>query len=298
MSFITNDFVIDFEVSRNSYTTERNGKGIFINFKEENNVVFGCIFTLKKTMKTKKLCQCRKCRHFLDIERKNGSSINATNLGSVYIADGNFDRWVNENHHPHCVLEPSGISTARSYKNRASIYKSEYGCTSKEAFTIHHQFLNKKEKLSAKEIGSGFGIFSKTKNTLNKSGNRKSAQRPKLTDKHNKVIKELTKIAPTFRNEIEDYFLIFQNDDLIVLGSKFMATKFFVADKLMADGTFKVAPIGYEQIYILWWIEEKYIVGDVDDIQRCKAFPAFYILMKNRQQSDYETALEAIETYR
>lgn len=233
----------DIQISELDFTTERDGRGIFVEFTEENETPFGCVFTIKKSLKTKILYQCRTCRHYLDIERKSGSPINATNLGSVYIAGGHVERWVNENHHPYCVLEPAGVTTARSYKNKSSIYKSEYGCTSKEAFTIHHQFLNQKEQLTAEEIGTGFGIFSKTKNQLDKAGNRKSAQKPRITDKNNKVIKDLTKIAPTFRNEPEDQFLIFQNEVVIVLGTKYMATKFFASEKVMSDGTFKIAPI-------------------------------------------------------
>lgn len=79
-------------------------------------------------------------------------------------------------------------------------------------------------------------------------------------------------------------------------GSTYMAHMLFSSKKAGSDGTFRMAPIGYTQVYILWSILD----GQMQDeaAYRSKALPGFYILLKGKTQALYSEAFGMIEKYR
>lgn len=64
----------------------------------------------------------------------------------------------------------------------------------------------------------------------------------------------------------------------------------------MVDGTFRIAPKGYKQVYIMWAIIEDIV--DNETIARTKAYPCIYIIMNSKKKEDYISALKEIEKYR
>ncbi|KAL5275064.1 hypothetical protein ACFFRR_001190 [Megaselia abdita] len=87
-----------------------------------------------KSLKISKLYQCKYCRKLLDAEIRTGSSINSSDLGSLYFdtESKNIKRWVNKSHHSNCLLEKSKVSTANIFKNKDPYLRVSM-------FTIHHQ---------------------------------------------------------------------------------------------------------------------------------------------------------------
>lgn len=75
-----------------------------------------------------------------------------------------------------------------------------------------------------------------------------------------------------------------------------MVKLLFSSNTAGSDGTFKMAPIGYTQVYMLWSILE----GSVNEekANRSKALPGIYILLKGKTQALYSEAFEMIEKYR
>lgn len=116
-------------------------------------------------------------------------------------------------------------------------------------------------------------------------------------DEQNKLLKEDTLLSKTFFGDSSDYFLISEMDDgTIILGSKFFATELFSSTTIMGDGTFRTAPKGYFQNYILWFVLEDKLESDT--INRHKAFPAIYFLMKSKTEAAYKRAFAELEKYR
>lgn len=102
-------------------------------------------------------------------------------------------------------------------------------------------------------------------------------------DEEDKLLREDTKLSTTKFDEEQDYFLIPDTEDgTMIVGSKFMAKKFFGSTTILMDGTFRTAPKEYYQNYILWFlVEDK---TESDTINRTKAFPAIYFIMKSASQ--------------
>lgn len=63
-----------------------------------------------------------------------------------------------------------------------------------------------------------------------------------------------------------------------------------------SDGTFKIAPIDYTQVYIIWSV----LHGEVESefVDRSKAVPGIFILLKGKTQALYHEAFSMIEVYR
>lgn len=96
---------------------------------------------------------------------------------------------------------------------------------------------------------------------------------------------------------MEDFFLISHNDTgTVILGTKFMAARLFESKTIMVDGTFKIAPTDFRQVYILWAVVEG--TPDGEQVARYKAYPCIYIIMKSKKSEEYTAALREIEKYR
>lgn len=99
--------------------------------------------------------------------------------------------------------------------------------------------------------------------------------------------------------ETPDHFLVYQSGSesgVIVLGSKYLITKFFQSRVVLSDGTFKISPNGYKQLYILWFVNEATVENE--EIPRNKAIAAIYFIMKTKSGAEYREAFKALEEYR
>lgn len=157
---------------------------------------------------------------------------------------------------------------------------------------------NNKINITAEDIAEGFKTFDKAKSALKKSGQRKSAARMAITQADGLIDKSSTCIVKTSPNEAADFFLISQNleSGTTVLGTKFLVKQFFESKKVLSDGTFKIAPKGYTQCYVLWFVVEGKVDGE--HAIRAKAIPAVYFLLKGKNTQLYEEAFQALEEYR
>lgn len=112
-----------------------------------------------------------------------------------------------------------------------------------------------------------------------------------------KINKSSTIITKSFEDETEDFFLIRHcDDDNVILGTKFLLTKLFSSKKIMVDGTFKIAPKDYRQVYIFWAVVEE--CANEEDIERCKAFPCIYLILKSKLKEEYMKSFQEVEKYR
>lgn len=75
-----------------------------------------------------------------------------------------------------------------------------------------------------------------------------------------------------------------------------MVERFYKARIVLSDGTFAVAPNGFTQLYILWFLPED--VAEHEIIPRCKAVAAVYFLTKTKSQKEYEEAFGALKNFR
>lgn len=75
-----------------------------------------------------------------------------------------------------------------------------------------------------------------------------------------------------------------------------MARQLFESKTAGSDGTFKMAPVNYTQVYMLWSIIDGEVKGEFAN--RSKALPGIYILLKGKTEVLYREAFELIEKYR
>lgn len=191
-------------------------------------------------------------------------------------------------HHPECRVEFSGTALARSQKNAAVVYKSKYGGTCKQVYDTHTKILiASPNTLTASDVAKGFKPFEYASSALKKSNQRKSAINIKKVDidERNIIDKASTEIMKTTHFELVDHFLIGQDEKagVIVLGSKFLIEKFFLSKKCMSDGTFKMAPNGFKQSYMLWYIEEGKCKNE--ELERSKAMLAANFILKGKSEA-------------
>lgn len=112
-----------------------------------------------------------------------------------------------------------------------------------------------------------------------------------------KIDQKDTEITKTNAEEDTDFFLIKHSDSgLVVLGTKYLVSQLFESKFVMGDGTFKAAPKGYLQIYILWIVISGNIEGELT--KRSKAYPAVYFIMKSKHSTEYKEAFDILENYR
>lgn len=302
---LTNDLLTDTTcISDIKLTSIRENNSIFMKFGQVNNVEVGCVFTLKRNGKYPRY-ECKNCRKLADAtKKKNKGIIEAHNKpAALTLFENRFHEYKKEFHNENCRVETLSKSFSRSVKNEAVQFKSLYGGTSKQVYDGHVKILatttsERNIDISAQDIASGFKTFDKAKSALKKSGQRKCATKMPITLDNGRIDKSSTCIVKTIPNEEADFFLISQNleSGTTVLGTKFMAKKFFESKKVLADGTFKIAPIGFTQCYILWFIVEGKVDGE--DAVRSKAIPAIYFLLKGKNTQLYEEAFKALEDYR
>lgn len=99
---------------------------------------------------------------------------------------------------------------------------------------------------------------------------RKDATQYRIELDDGKLVKNDTIITKSFHNENPGYFLIDEFDEgTILLGTKYMITQMYHSKKIIADSTFRIAPKGFTQVYIIWFI--------VEGVQGAEAFPAVFI---------------------
>lgn len=308
MEFKTNEFLKNSEIKSENLKSERSDDNysIFVEYHIYNKISYGCRFSKKKTSKTTTRFDCSKCRQILDREKRkrkndNMESAPRKDSSSYFIkhSDDIFE-WKKVQHIDECILIEYGTEICRSHKNEAVVAKSKYNMTSKQAFDGQLKILLNSEFVTTNNINKGYKSFHKARSTLDKAKNRVDAStRSNFLDADNKILKENTLTTPT-KSPLEppEYFLIYESahSGTIILGTKFMVEHFYSSKIVLSDGTFAVAPNGYAQLYILWFLIEDFAENDV--IPRSKAVAAVYCLMKTKSQKDYDEVWENLEKFR
>lgn len=278
--------------------TTRENKSIFVIYSNIDGYNIGCEFTMKKRG-TFPRYECRSCRSLSDKDRKTGF---VTDAPAAVTMNGNEIKTISKaSHHSQCRVEFNGTAMARSQKNLAVVHKSRYGGTSKHSYDTHTRILTaSNNNMTAFDIAQGFGTFQYASSALKKSNRRKNATNLPTVNvaEFDTIDKTSTRILKSTFNEREDYFLIGQNESagVIVLGSKFLVERLFRSKKAMSDGTFKMAPVGYKQVYMLWFIEEGTCGGEV--LPRSRAILGSTFILKGKSQATYKIAFEILENYR
>lgn len=285
-------------------TTTRENKAFFITYSEsEGKSPLGCVFTFKRNCKDYMKYECKVCRRFETKEKKiNKENYPSHQLPSaIKVVNESFVEFIKATHHESCYVESLATAFTRSEKNLCVQHKGKFGVTPKQAYDIFTKRIersSKKLKITPTDIAEGFKSFDSAKPALKKANERKSAVKtPNMMDAEGKVDKISTEILQTDADE-PDYFLIHEADKsgTIILGSRFLITKFFASEKVGSDGTFKMAPIGYTQVYMLWSLLEGGVEGEF--APRSKGIPAVYFILKGKTQALYDEAFRELEKYR
>lgn len=285
-------------------TTTRENKAFFITYSEsEGNSALGCVFTLKRQCKDFMKYECKMCRRFEAQEKKvNKENYPSHQLpSSIQVVNGSFN-FIKSTHHDSCYVESLATAFTRSEKNLCVQHKGQFSVTAKQAYDIFTKRIERsstKLNITPRDIAKGFKTFDSAKPALKKANKRKSSvQNPKMMNAEGKVDKLSTEVLKTDTSNEPDYFLIHEAEEsgTIILGSRFLIKKFFESAKVGSDGTFKMSPIGYSQVYMLWTLHEGFVEGEF--APRSKALPAIYMILKGKTQALYEEAFGVIEKYR
>lgn len=289
-------------ISDLKFTTIREKVSVFVQYGKIDEIDIGCVFSLKRADKYSRY-ECKQCRKIVDRLKKNPGELilDHNKPAALTLFNNELHEFKKETHHELCRVEKLPESFARSIKNEAVQFKSRYGGTSKQVYDSHVKILTSNEKkiaISAEDIASGYKTFEKAKSALKKSGQRKSASRMAIIEENGYINRESTIISKTISTEEQDFFLIGQNLETgtIVLGTRFLIHHFFTSAKVLSDGTFKIAPKGYSQCYVLWFIIDGKIIGE--NAYRSKAIPAVYFLLKGKNSHLYQEAFQILEEYR
>lgn len=280
-------------------TTTRDNSSFFVSYLEQNGYILGSEFTLKRMGKYPRY-ECKKCRQLCSRDRKNG--VSCEKECAITIDGHNIHEIKKSSHHSQCRVENYGTAIARTAKNEAVVFRSKYGGSSKDVYDTHSKILvagSSESNVTASDMASGFRTFDRAKSALKKSSKRKSAIASEPINIENEVIeRSSTKIMKSIPSEPEDHFLIGQNTaaGVVVLGSRFAVERFFKSKTVMSDGTFKMAPIGFKQAYMLWYIASGQHMDEI--VQRSKAIFSACFLLKDKKQSTYEVAFKILDRYR
>lgn len=279
--------------------TTKDRKSYFVIYSKVNEFDVGCEYTFRSDGKNPRY-ECKKCRSLHDKDKKLGIAVESPAAITISATEGHQIKDVKKStHHPQCRVEYSGTALARSQKNVAVVFKSKYGGSSKNVYDSHLKMLNiSSDCLTAADVSRGFGTFEYATSALKKSSKRKSAIQYKHVNvgEGDTIEKMSTHIMRSTHNEPDDYFLIGQNDSVIVLGSKFLIERFFRSKICMSDGTFKMAPKGYTQSYMLWYVAEGMCKEEL--VARSKAMLAVNFVLKGKSEAVYKSAFDILEDYR
>lgn len=303
--FKTNNYLENVQMLSEELQSEREQFGIFMKFHMVGSTKFGCRYSTKCKSKNSIRYDCSVCRRHIDKSKrdfKKDQNIPIIKETSSYFMwkDGDIE-WVKGQHIQQCTLEEYGEAICRTGKNRAVVNKSKFGTTSKQAFDGELRVLLRehKEDLTARNINNGYGSFKKSRSALDKAHKRVGA--PSTSNFLNEtgfISKEKTVIIPTLDlNEDSDYFLVYESPQgSKILGTKFLIEKWFSSEIALSDGTFKIAPNGFSQTYIVWFAMQGQCEGEL--ISRNQGIPAAYFLMKTKSIKEYEELFNALEQYR
>lgn len=285
------------EISDIELSTTKEKKSYFIVYSKVNENELGCEFTLKRDGKFS-IYECKTCRRLSDRERRSGV---VTAKATVTMVDNKIREIKNPTHHPECRVEFATTAIARTQKNVAVVHKSKFGGSSKQVYDTHMKVLGATCKdVTAFDIAHGYQTFEYAQSALKKASNRKCAiqQHNVIVGESDIISKPSTLIKKSIPDETPDYFLIGQNEEakVIVLGSRFMVERFFRSKKCMSDGTFKMAPMGYKQSYMLWYVDE----GQYKDeaLERSKAMLAVTFVLNSKSEATYKIAFDILDAYR
>lgn len=305
-SFKTNNFLKHWNLIDEELKSERDSDNIFIEYHQIDAISFGCRFSKRKTTKSSTRYDCSSCRSLIynrkrkctsESETGNHSSDQSNTPSYLYIKRRKQIEWKEPRHQDRCIeLQSFSQAVCKSAKNEAVVAKSEYGFSSKQTYEAHLKMLLVE---TVEDVESSYKSFQQARSALDKAGKRvKVAASSSVLDENGNINKESTILRQTLSlNEEPDYFLIEEDESgLVVLGSKFLISKFFEADSVYGDGTFKIAPTGYTQVYILWYFVEA--TTDESDISQYKAIAAAYFIMKTKSKQEYRRAFDILEKYR
>lgn len=184
--------------------------------------------------------------------------------------------WKVQHHQEDCELESISRAYCKSAKNEAVVAKSEYGFSSKQTYEAHlKMLLAKNDLITIADVENSYKSFQKARSALDKANKRVNvAASINIFDENGNINRDSTIITPTTNvNEEKDYFLIEEDEDgLVVLGNQFLLSKFFEAENVCGDGTFKIDPAGFTQVYILWYFVE----DNESDVPQSRAIAAAY----------------------
>lgn len=286
-------------VMKAKLSTTRENASYFLVYSKQDEYTLGCEFTLRRKGKFPRF-ECKKCRQLCSRDKRKG--IFTEKESAVTMSGRRIQEVKKASHHAECFLEYYGTAVARTTKNQAVVFKSKYGGSSKAVYDTHSKILfasNKKHNVTAADMASGFKTFERAKPALKKASSRKSATTTQSVLIQEKIIdRDSTLIVKSVPSEPDDYFLIGQDvaSGVVVLGSRFLVDRFFRSKFVMADGTFKMAPVHFKQSYMLWYIAS----GQHNDeiIDRSKAIFGCCFLLPNKQQATYDIAFKILDEYR
>lgn len=285
-------------IDEHELNTTRENKSIFLIYSTIDDYHLGCEYTLKKNGKFPRY-ECKKCRQLCDKDKKNGFALDSPS--AVTTAGNKLKEVKKPTHHSQCRVEFNGTALARSYKNDAVVHKSQFGGSSKEVYDTYTRIVTAtNKKVTAYDLAVGFGTYEYASSALKKANRRTSAiNLPKVgVDEGDTIDKSTTLIMKSTIYEKDDYFLVGQDQSagVIVLGSRFLIERFFRSEKCMSDGTFKMAPKGFKQDYMLWYIAEGQYLDEV--LPRSKAMLAVHFVLKGKSEATYARAFQILEEYR
>lgn len=297
----TNNYINNITSKNENLHSQREKFSIFLQYHSERNTAYGCRFTIRRINKESIRYDCSMCRKIADKAGRANKNIGSTKPAYFVWSEGGAIKWIQRHHLQECVLTEYGDVLCRSAKNDAVVDKSKKALTSKQAYDSQYRNLLKDapSKITAKNINNSFKNFAVAKHALNKAHKRKNASvSSNFLDENKRIKLDSTVITPTHDvNESKEYFLIYESPTgSVLLGTKFLVEQFFNSKTVMSDGTFKIAPHGYSQTYILWFIIEDSVEGE--PIPRIKAIAAAYFLMKTKTQEEYEELFGALEYFR
>lgn len=286
--------VCEFELN-----TSRDKPSFFVIYSKVNEYDIGCEYTFKRKGECPRY-ECRTCRSLCDKDSKLRNS--QEKAAAVTISINVIKEVKKSTHHPQCRVEFLGTALARSQKNAAIVFRSQYGGTCKQVYDKHTKVLvSSSDCVTAYDIAHGFQPFQQANSALKKSGKRKGAMiQSNVNVGRSDVIEKLSTriVKSTPLDATDDYFLIGQDESagVVVLGSRFLVERFFRSKKAMSDGTFKMAPKGYKQSYMMWFVAEGICKGE--SVERSKAMLSINFLLKGKSQATYASAFKILDEYR
>lgn len=293
----TNNFLEKWQILESELQSQREEDNIFVEYHKEESSSLGCRFSKRKANRY----DCSECRHHIYLIKKGSEPSGSSNtlVPAYFYLKKQKIEWKNAEHQENCKLQTFSKELCLSAKKEAVVAKSIYGFSSKQIYDSHLKKLLAENTMliTTEDIEESYKTFLKARSALDKAKCRVNSKDPILVE-NNKINKDFTVILPTKSLDEEiDYFLIEEHESgVVVLGNKFLIQHLYESSRVSGDGTFKIAPTGYTQIYILWYFEEGLEEGST--VLQYKTIAAAYFIMKSKKKTEYRIAFNILEKYR